>query len=132
MRGVGSSITRGLSTGSKLKCIDNSGAKILRIGSVLKYRGTRRRQPKAGVGDIVRCSVRRGSPEMKEETPLAVIVRQKKEWKRPDGRRIKFQDNAAVLVNDRYEPRGNEIKGAVAKEVVEKYPEIGKIARIVV
>lgn len=132
MRAVGSNITRALGKGSKLKCIDNSGAKMLKLSEVLKYRGTRKRQPKAGVADIVRCSVIRGSPEMKEETPLAVIVRQKREWRRPDGRRVNFQDNAAVLVNDRFEPRGNELKGAIAKEVVERFPEIGKIARIVV
>lgn len=132
MKAVGSNITRTIGQGAKMKCIDNSGAKVVKVNSVLKHKGTRKRQPKAGVGDVVRCSVVRGSPEMKQETPLAVIVRQKKEWKRPSGRRIRFEDNAAVLVNDRYEPRGNEIKGAIAKEVVEKYPEIGKIARIVV
>lgn len=132
MKAVGSNITRGINQGAKLKCIDNSGAQILRVASVVKYRGTRSRQPKAGVADVVRCSVLKGTPELKEETPLAVIVRQKREWKRPDGRRIKFPDNAAVLVNDRYEPRGNEIKGAIAKEAIERFPEIGKIARIVV
>lgn len=132
MRAVGSNITRGVGVGAKLTCIDNSGAKLLKVNSVLTYKGTRNRQPKAGVADVVRCSVIRGSPEIKQEEPLAVIVRQRKEWKRPSGRRIKFEDNAAVLVNDRHEPRGNEIKGAVAKEAVERFPEIGKIARIVV
>ncbi len=132
MRAVGSNITKGIGSETKLKCIDNTGAKMLRVTSVLKYKGTRKRQPKAGVGDIVRCSVLKGSPDIRDETPLAVIVRQKKEWKRPDGRRIKFYDNAAVLINDRNEPRGNEIRGAVAKEAVEKFPEIGKVSRIVV
>lgn len=132
MKAVGSNITRGINQGAKIKCIDNSGASLLKVNSVLQYKGTRRRQPRAGVGDVVRCSVLKGSPEMKEETPLAVIVRQKREWKRPSGRRIRFEDNAVVLVNDRHEPRGNEIKGAVAREVVEKFPEIGKVARIVV
>lgn len=132
MRAVGSKVTRGINVGAKMECIDNTGAKLLKISSVLGYKGSRSRQPKAGVGDVVRCSVVKGSPEMREETPLAVIVRQRKEWRRPNGRRIKFDDNAAVLINDRNEPRGNEIKGAVAKEVVERFPEIGKVARIVV
>ncbi len=132
MRSIGSNITRGISTGSRLQCIDNSGAKLLKVTSVINYKGTRKRQPKAGVGDVVRCSVIKGKPDIRDETPLAVIVRQRKDWKRPDGRRIKFQDNAAVLIDDRNEPRGNEIRGAIAKEVVERFPEIGKVSRIVV
>jgi len=118
--------------GAKVKCIDNTGAKVLNVVSVINYKGTKSRQPRAGVGEVVRCSVVKGSPEMREETPLAVIVRQRKEWRRPSGRRVRFDDNAAVLINDRNEPRGNEIKGAVAKEVVERFPEIGKVARVVV
>jgi large subunit ribosomal protein L14 len=51
---------------------------------------------------------------------------------RADGTRIKFEDNAAILVGDKKEPRGSEIKGPIAKEVVKRYPPIGKIARIVV
>ncbi|MFP4115856.1 MAG: 50S ribosomal protein L14 [Candidatus Aenigmatarchaeota archaeon] len=132
MKAVGSNITRGIGHGAKLECADNTGAKMLKVTSIINYKGTRARQPRAGVGNIVRCSVIKGSPEMKEETPLAVIIRQRKEWRRPDGRRIKFNDNAAVLINERNEPRGNEIKGAVAKEVVERFPEIGKVARTVV
>ncbi len=132
MRPTGSNVTRGINTEAKIKCVDNTGAKKLRVTSVMGYKGTRSRQPRAGVGDIVRCSVVKGTPEMREETPMAVIVRQRKEWKRSDGRRVKFEDNAAVLITDRNEPRGNEIKGAVAREVVERFPEIGKIARVVV
>ncbi len=132
MRSIGSSVTRGINVGAKVKCIDNTGAKVLNVVSVINYKGTKSRQPRAGVGEVVRCSVVKGSPEMREETPLAVIVRQRKEWRRPSGRRVRFDDNAAVLINDRNEPRGNEIKGAVAKEVVERFPEIGKVARVVV
>ncbi len=132
MRAIGSKVTKGINVGARMECIDNTGAKVLEVTSVLNYKGTRSRQPKAGVGDIVRCSVIKGSPEMREETPTAVIVRQRKEWRRSSGRRIKFEDNAAVLINERNEPRGNEIKGSVAKEVVERFPEIGKIARVVI
>ncbi|MFP4045479.1 MAG: 50S ribosomal protein L14 [Candidatus Aenigmatarchaeota archaeon] len=132
MRGLGSNITKGIGQGSEIECIDNSGAKKLRVISPITYKGRRRRQAKAGVGDLVRCSVLKGSPKIRDEVPLAVIVRQRKEWKRPDGRRISFEDNAAILVNDRHEPRGNEIKGAIAREVVERFPAVGKIARIIV
>ncbi|MFP4116624.1 MAG: 50S ribosomal protein L14 [Candidatus Aenigmatarchaeota archaeon] len=132
MRAVGSKVTRGIGVGAKLECVDNTGAKLLKVASVVNYKGTRQRQPKAGVGDVVRCSVVKGSPDMREETPLAVIVRQKKDWRRPSGRRVKFNDNAAVLINERNEPRGSEVRRAIAKEVVERFPEIGKVARVVV
>lgn len=132
MRGLGSNITKGIGQGSTIECIDNSGAKNLRMISPINYTGRRKRQTKAGVGDLIRCSVLKGSPKIRNEEPLAVIVRQNKEWKRPDGRRIKFEDNAAILVNDRHEPRGSEIKGAIAHEVVERFPAVGKIARIIV
>lgn len=132
MKSVGSKITKGLNHGAIIKCVDNSGAKLLRMFAVKGYKGKRRRQVKAGVGDIVFCSVKRGTPRLREETPMAVIIRQKKEIKRPDGTRIKFEDNAAVLINERNEPRGSEIKGPVAKEVVKRFSAIGKIAKIVV
>ena len=58
--------------------------------------------------------------------------RQKKEYRRPNGMRIKFEDNAAVLINEKGEPRGTRIKGPIAKEVVERFSVIGKIATIVI
>lgn len=132
MKPIGSKVVKGINKNALLECSDNTGAKTLRVINVKEYKGRKRRQPKAGVGDVVVCAVKKGAPELKKETPLAVIVRQKKEWKREDGRRVRFEDNAAVLVNENLEPRGNEIKGAVAKEAVERYPGIGKIASIVV
>ena len=132
MKAVGSRVTKGINHGALITCADNSGAKILRIFAVKGYKGRKRRQVKAGVGDIVLCSIRKGTPKIRQETPLAVIIRQKKEIRRPDGTRIKFEDNAAILVNDKNEPRGSEIKGPVAKEVVKRFPSIGKIATIVV
>jgi len=132
MKPVGGKVTRCINKNALLECSDNTGAKTLRITNVKGYKGRKKRQVKAGVGDVVVCSVKKGAPELKKETPLAVIIRQKKEWRRADGRRIKFEDNAAILVNENLEPRGNEIKGAVAKEVIERYPSIGKIASIIV
>ncbi|UCG95563.1 MAG: 50S ribosomal protein L14 [archaeon] len=132
MKAMGSRVTRGINHGALIKCVDNSGAKILRVFAVKGYKGRKRRQPKAGVGDITLCSVVKGTPKIRQETPLAVIVRQKKEIRRPDGTRIKFEDNAAILVGEKNEPRGSEIKGPVAKEVVKRFPSIGKIASIVV
>ena len=62
----------------------------------------------------------------------AVIIRQRKEYRRPSGMRVSFEDNAAVLVDDKNEPKGSLIKGPVAKEVVERFPTISKVASIIV
>ncbi|HDD71647.1 MAG TPA: 50S ribosomal protein L14 [Candidatus Aenigmarchaeota archaeon] len=132
MKAMGSKVTKGINHGALINCVDNTGAKVLRVFAVKGYKGRKKRQIKAGVGDVVMCSVKKGTPKMRQETPLAVIVRQRKEIRRPDGTRIKFEDNAAILVNEKFEPRGSEIKGPVAKEVVKRFPSIGKIASIVV
>ena len=71
---------------------------------------------------MVMASVVKGKPEMRKQTVLAVIVRQKKEYKRKDGTRIKFEDNAAVIVKDeKANPKGTILKGAVAKEAIERW-----------
>lgn len=132
MKAIGSKITKGINQGALINCVDNTGGKILKVFAVKGYKGRKRRQVKAGIGDIVLCSVRKGTPKIRQETTLAIIIRQKKEIRRPDGTRIKFEDNAAILVTDKKEPKGSDIKGPVAKEVVKRYPTIGKIASIVV
>jgi len=62
----------------------------------------------------------------------AVIIRQRKEYRRPDGTRVKFEDNAAVIVDKNGNPKGSEIRGPVAREAAERFPKIGSIATIVV
>lgn len=70
---------------------------------------------------------------MRKTTVLAVIVRQKKEYRRPDGMRIKFEDNAAVVLkDDKGNPKGTIFKGPIAREAAERYPGIAKIATIIV
>jgi large subunit ribosomal protein L14 len=132
MKGISAKVTKALQTGSYIKCADNSGAKVLQIIAVKGYKGVRRRYPRAGVGDIVYCSVKKGDPKLRKQVVMAVIIRQRKEYRRANGMRIKFEDNAAVLINEKLEPRASEIKGPVAKEVVERFPAVGKIATIVV
>lgn len=124
--------TKGVQVGSILKCIDNTGAKDLQIVTVKGYRGVRKRRAMAGVGDVVMCSVKKGEQKLTHEVVTAVIVRQKKEWRRPSGIRVAFSDNAAVLIDDKNEPKGREIKGVIAKEVVERFPRVGKIAAAIV
>ncbi len=117
---------------TRVECADNTGAKELEVIAVRSYKGVRRRIPKAGVGDVVICSVKKGREKLRHTVVYAVIVRQKKEYRRFDGTRVKFTDNAAVLVNSKtFEPQGTEIRSAIAKEVVERFSTIGKIASIV-
>ncbi len=132
MKPISAKVTRGLQSGSFLKCIDNTGASELKIISVKGYKGVKRRIPGAGVGSLVVCTVKKGDPKMKHEVVLSVIVRQKKDYRRKNGMRVKFEDNAAVLVNEKGEARGTRIKGPIAKEAVERFPTIGKIATMVI
>jgi large subunit ribosomal protein L14 len=121
-----------LNVGSRLFCTDNTGAKELQVVSVVSYKGTRRRTPKAGIGDCVIASVKRGAPELRKQLVQAVIVRQRKEYRRKDGLRVKFEDNAAVLVTPEGTPRGSEIKGPIAREAAEQWPKVAGIASMVV
>jgi len=132
MKPVKARVTRALSVGSRLLCADNTGAKSLEIIAVVGYKGVKRRKPRAGVGNVVKCSVKKGDVKLRKQIVDAVIVRQKKEYRRADGMRVSFEDNAAVLVNEKGEARGSQIKGPVAKEAVERFISIGKIASVVV
>jgi len=132
MLGLSAHVTKGVHLQSILNCADNSGAKQLRVIAVIKYKGVHRRLPKAGVGDIVVCSVIKGNEKLRKQVVHAVVVRQKMAYKRPDGTRVAFTDNAAALVNSKTrEPVGTEIRTVIAKEVVERFSAIGKIAAIV-
>ena len=132
MKAISSRTGKALQVGSRLKCVDNSGAKVLRIISVRGYKGIRRARPSAGVANLVMCKVESGNEKVRHQVLKAVIVRQKKEFRRPDGMRIEFEDNAAVLVNDKFDPTGSIIKGPIAKEVVQRFKTIGKIASTIV
>jgi large subunit ribosomal protein L14 len=132
MKPVKARVTKGLPVGSYINCIDNSGAKKLQLITVQGYKGRRRRRASAGVGDMVKCTVKEGDVKIRKQVVNAVIVRQREEYRRVDGTRVSFEDNAAVLVNEKGEPRGSQVKGPVAKEAVERFTGIGKISSIVV
>ena len=125
-------ISKGLLAGSVVKCADNSGARAIRIIQVIGYKGRLRRVPKAAVGDMVVISVRRGAPDMRKKIFQAVLVRQKKPFRRNNGIWIQFEDNAAVIMTPEGEMRGSEIKGPVAKEAAERWPRIAGAASIIV
>lgn len=133
MKELKSRITRSLPLEARLPVCDNSGAKEIKIFSVVGLKTTKGRIPSAGIGDLVMASVKKGTPEMRKTTVPAVIVRQKKEYRRPDGTRIKFEDNAAVVLkDDKGNPKGTLIKGPIAKEVALRWPNIAKIASLIV
>jgi large subunit ribosomal protein L14 len=132
MKAVTAKITRALQVGSFLRCADNTGATMLQLIAVKGYHGVSRRRAKAGVADVVVVTVKKGDPKLRHELALAVIIRQRKEYRRRTGIRVAFDDNAAVLVNERFEPKGTRIKGPVAREVVERFSAIGKITTMVV
>jgi large subunit ribosomal protein L14 len=125
-------VVRALPTGARLEVVDNSGAKLIEIISVIGYKGVRGRMPKAGVGDLIVASVKRGTPEMRKQKVHAIVIRQKKEYHRPNGMRVKFEDNAAVVTNEKGEPKGSDVKGAVAKEAAERWSKLASIASIIV
>jgi large subunit ribosomal protein L14 len=124
--------TRGLNAGSRMKCIDNSGAKICEIAAVKGYKGVRGRSPRATIGDMVFVAVKSGTPEYRKKLAKAVITSMRKEFRRPDGTRIKFEENTCVIVDDEGGPKGSEIKAAIAKDSIERWNKLGNIARIVV
>ena len=101
---------------TRLTVADNSGAKVLYCIKVLG--GSRRRY--ASVGDIITVSVKEAIPNTKVkkgEVLRAVVVRTKKEIRRPDGSFIRFDDNSAVLINPNKDPIGTRIFGPVAREL---------------
>lgn len=132
MRGLTSKIPRALQTGSKMVCADNTGARVVQIVSVFGYHGVKNRQPKMGLGDLATVTVKKGTPDMKRKLVRAVVVRQKKEFRRPNGLRVSFEENAMILLNENGDPRGTVIKGPVAREVAERFPKVGSMATIII
>ena len=104
---------------SMIKVADNTGAKIIQVINVPG--GTRKRY--AMLGDIFVAVVKKAEPRKivkKHEKVKAVIIRQRKEFKRADGSYIRFDDNAAVILGDGKEPKGSRILGPAAKELKDK------------
>ena len=101
-----------------LKVADNTGAKELKCIRVLG--GSKRKY--ASIGDVIVCSVRKAAPGgsvKKGDVVKAVIVRTHKSYRRPDGSYIRFDDNAAVIINNDKQPKGTRIFGPVARELRE-------------
>jgi len=133
MKAISSNVTKGLQTQSLIPTCDNSGAKLLKLTGVKRSKTVKGRLPGAGVGMMITASVKKGKPDMRKKVVFAVIVRQKKEFRRANGLRVKFEDNAAVVCkDDKGNPKGTIFKGPIAKEACIKWPGIAKVASIIV
>ena len=116
MKALAAHMGRPIPIGAELPTCDNSGAKVLRVFGVKGHRTVKGRSAAAGIGDLVICSVKKGRPDMRKQVVQAVIVRQRKEFRRPNGTRVKFEDNAAVIIKDDFgNQNGTLIKGAIPK-----------------
>ncbi len=134
MRGIPSKVTKTLVPGSVLTCADNSGAYEFRmIHSIGKTGGGRHGKLGAvGVGDLLSASVRKGTPTYLKKPVRVVVVRQRAPLRRANGMRIRFEDNAAIMISDENLPIGTEVKGAIAREVVERFVKVAGIASRIV
>lgn len=132
MKAINARATRGLNIGSHVLAADNSGARIVKITSVVHGKTKKGRQQYAKISDWVKVSVRAGKPDMKGQVFDAVIIRQKKPYRRKTGERVCFEDNAVALMkDDKGNPKGTQIKGPVAREVQERWVSVAKIAQFV-
>eukprot|EP01070_Trichotokara_eunicae_P004514 Trichotokara_eunicae@DN3999_c0_g1_i3.p2 len=121
-------VTVGLNVGALINCCDNSGAKNLYIVAVKGVGACLNRLPACSVGDVVLATVKKGKPELRKKLHPAVVVRQRKMWRRPEGLHIQFEDNAGIIVNPKGEMKGTAITGPVAKECAEIWPKISSTA----
>ena len=116
-----------------LKVVDNTGAKVIQCFQVLG--GTRKRY--AQIGEVIVATVKKAEPRKivkKHDIVRAVIIRQKRPYRRADGSYIRFDDNAAVILEAKTkEPKGGRISGPIAKELKEKgFDKIAALAEVLV
>ncbi|KAJ0651295.1 putative ribosomal protein L14P [Helianthus annuus] len=122
----------GLPVAATVNCADNTGAKNLYIISVKGIKGRLNRLPSACVGDMVMATVKKGKPDLRKKVMPAVIVRQRKPWRRKDGVFMYFEDNAGVIVNPKGEMKGSAITGPIGKECADLWPRIASAANAIV
>ncbi len=122
----------GLCNGSKILIADNSGAKIAQIINVDHFKTRLRRLPKATVGSVCSVTIKKGKPEMRGNIMKAVIVRQKMIFRRIDGTRLSFEDNAGVLITKEGDPKGTEVRGPIAREAAELFPRLASISSVII
>merc|ERR1711970_1102523 len=124
-------ITLGLPVAALMNCADNTGAKNLYIMSVKGYGARLNRFPAAAPGDMGMATVKKGKPDLRKKVMPAIVVRQRKPWRRKEGMVVYFEDNAGVIVNVKGEMKGSAITGPVAKECAEIWPRIASAANTI-
>ena len=97
----------GLPVAAVMNCADNTGAKNLYIMAVHGYGARLNRFPAAAPGDMVMATVKKGKPDLRKKVMPAVVVRQRKPWRRKEGIVVYFEDNAGVIVNIKGEMKGS-------------------------
>ena len=122
----------GVQNGSKIFITDNSGAKIAQIINVDHAKTRLRRLPKATVGDVCTVTIKKGRPDLRGNILKAVIVRQKMIFRRLDGTRICFEDNAGVIITKEGDPKATEIRGPIAREAAELFPRLASISSLII
>jgi large subunit ribosomal protein L14 len=134
MKAIAARMTNGIQHGTEMETCDNSGAKTVRVISILRHNTTTKgRKPECGVGCLVQVAVKSGRQDVRKQVFFAVITRQRKEYRRLTGIRVKFEDNSCVICKDeKGNPKGTVIKGPVAKEVCDRWPAIAKLSSITV
>lgn len=132
MKGISTKITKTLIPLSKVTCADNSGAVEFRIINKLGKGHRHGKLAAAGLGDVVIASVIKGSPTYLKKPVRVLIIRQRSAIRRQSGMRVKFEDNAGIMIGEDYLPIGTEVKGAIAREVVERFIKVAGIASKIV
>ncbi|MFX0056759.1 MAG: 50S ribosomal protein L14 [Candidatus Hodarchaeota archaeon] len=122
----------GLQNGTRIFITDNSGGKIAQIINVDHAKTRLRRLPKATVGSVCSVTIKKGRPDMRGNIMKAVIVRQKMAYKRIDGTRLCFEDNAGVIITKEGDPKGTEIRGPIAREAAELFPRLASISSLII
>jgi len=132
MKGVSSRISKSLVPGAMINCADNSGALLFKMVHIIGKGSRKGRMSAAGVGDVVIASVRKGSQNYIKKPVRVLIIRQKDEIRRSNGMRVIFEDNAGIMIGEDNLPIATEVKGAMAREVVERYVKVAGVASRVV
>ncbi|KAL8171305.1 hypothetical protein V2J09_023109 [Rumex salicifolius] len=112
----------GLPVAAVVNSADNTGG----------IKGRLNRLPSACVGDMVMATVKKGKPDLRKKVMPAVIVRQRKPWRRKDGVFMYFENNAGVIVNPKGEMKGSAITGPIGKECADLWPRIASAANAIV
>jgi len=130
MKPIKSKVTKAFPVGAVVPVVDNSGARKIQVISVKGYKTRTCKLQAAGVADLVSGAVTAGKPDMRHKVVQAVIVRQQQEFTRPDGTKVRFEDNGAIVLKDVRLglPKGSLIKGPIAKEVALRWSQVAKIA----